>query len=288
MPPKRKHRDSVPEPNPFASSSRMMGGASNRRFLIAMFFVIAIGGGMLAMMTRDQTRLPTWGYKILRTFDHDDNAFTQGLCIDLKDGTVYESTGQYGQSSIRRVDLETGKVEKSERLGDRFFGEGLADIGDRLVQLTWKEGKAFVWSKDLKKLGEFDYVGNGWGLTYDGQHLIMSDGTTQLLFRDPVTFEIVRKVTVTRNNRLVAALNELEYVKGKVYANQLDSDNVYVIDPVTGKVLSMIDLSGLWPASERPTGGVLNGIAVNPKNSKMIVTGKYCPYMYEIELVPVE
>ena len=165
-----------------------------------------------------------------------------------------------------------------------YFGEGLADLGDRLIQVTWEEEKAFVWSKDLKPMGEFDYDGIGWGLTFDGQHLIMSDGTSQLYFRDPNTFEVIRKITVTRSNRLVNALNELEYVAGKIYANQLDSDKIYVIAPQSGKVLSTIDLAGLWPASERPRGGVLNGIAVNPKNNKMIVTGKYCPFMYEIDL----
>jgi glutaminyl-peptide cyclotransferase len=141
---------------------------------------------------------------------------------------------------------------------------------------------------DLKRTGEFPYEGEGWGLAFDGENFVTSNGTGRLFFRDKETFKVVRHIDVTKSGRLVGQLNELEITGGKIYANRLYTDWIYVIDPNSGKVVSEIDLEGLWPLNERPRDGVLNGIAVNPKTEKMIVTGKYCPYMYELELKPVE
>lgn len=267
----------------------LLPGDGNRRFLMIMFLVITLGGGSLAMMTRNLGGdVPEYTYKVLKEYPHDPKAFTQGLWIDPADGVVYESTGRYGASTIRKVELETGKILKSVGLDNRLFGEGLAFAKDRLYQLTWQEGKALVWNRELEKQQEFSYNFDGWGLCFDGEHLVMSNGSSRLSFRDPETFAEVRKLDVTRGSRFIGQLNEMEYFGGYLYANRLDTDQIVQIDPRTGKVLSVIDLAGLWPASERPQDGVLNGIAINPATQKMIVTGKYCPKMYEIEIVRKE
>lgn len=259
----------------------------NRRFLLLMFVLIVLGGGSLAMMTRDfGSGVPEYTYRVLREYPHDPKAFTQGLWIDPSDGMVYESTGRYGESTVRHVELETGKILKTAPLDSRLFGEGLAFGNGMLVQLTWQNEKAIVWTKDLEKTQEFEYSNEGWGLCFDGKHFVMSNGTWRLSFRDPETFAEVRRVDVTRGTRFVGQLNELEYFGGRIYANRLGSDEIVQIDPDSGKVLSVIDLAGLWPADQRPRdGGVLNGIAVNPATDRMVVTGKYCPKMFEIEIV---
>jgi glutamine cyclotransferase len=254
--------------------------------LVFIFLVISIGGSWAVLAFRPGITVPVYTYRVVKTYPHDPNAFTQGLLID-PDGTVFESTGQYGESTLRKYRLETGEIVKQIDLAPKYFGEGLARWGDRFYQLTWKEETCFVYDSEFNRVEEFTYDTDGWGLTSTETELVMSNGTHRLSFRDPQTFEERRYAWVRMSGRLVPRLNELEYYAGKIYANQLDSDLVFVIEPQTGNVLSVIDLAGLWPYKERQKeGSVLNGIAVMPGTKRMFVTGKYCPKIYELELIP--
>lgn len=254
--------------------------------LVIIFLVISIGGSWAVLAFRPGISVPVFTYRVVKTYPHDANAFTQGLLID-PDGTVYESTGQYGESKLRKYRLETGEIIKQLDLEPKYFGEGLARWGDRFYQLTWKEETCFVYDSEFNRVKEFVYDTDGWGLTSTETDLVMSNGTHRLSFRDPETFEERRYVWVRMSGRLVPRLNELEYYAGKIYANQLDSDRVFVIEPQTGNVLSVIDLAGLWPYQERQKeGSVLNGIAVMAGTKRVFVTGKYCPKIFELELIP--
>jgi glutamine cyclotransferase len=254
--------------------------------LVVVFLVIALGGSYVAIFMRPGTGIPRFTYTILREFPHDPNAFTQGLVWE--NGVLWESTGRYGESSIRKVDLETGEVIKKVALDDSVFGEGLTLFNDELFQLTWKSGIAYVYDRNLNKIREHRYEGEGWGLTHDGKVLIMSDGTARLKFLNPKTFEEVGGITVREGKRRVSQLNELEYIEGNIYANQWGSDWIYEIAPETGAVTGIIDLTGLWPSRERPEEGLLNGIAINRESKKLLVTGKLCPRIFEVDLRPVE
>ncbi len=227
------------------------------------------------------TTAPTYGYEIVNTYPHDTGAFTEGLVYD--GGYLYESTGLYGSSTLRRVDLETGTVLKSLALPNQYFGEGLAVIGDEIIQLTWRSNVGFVYNKEsFALIREFTYPSEGWGLTYDGSRLIMSDGSSNLYFLDPTTFARLGQITVFDMNP-VSNLNELEYIKGKVYANVFGEDKIAVIDPKTGKVEAWIDLSSL-PGPKSIPDDVLNGIAYDSVSDRLFVTGKMWPNLYEIKL----
>ena len=226
--------------------------------------------------------------QVIRSLPHDPEAFTQGLVYD--DGKLYESTGLRGRSTLRRVALETGEVEQRVELPDDVFAEGLARVGDTLVQITWQSGKAFVWTLDgFDRVREHEYRGEGWGLCYDGARLIMSDGTEYLGFYDPDTFERVGEVRVTRAGRPVRKLNELECVDGVVYANVWMDDHIARIDPESGEVTAWIDASGLLEEEHRHgREDVLNGIAYVPETGRFLLTGKNWARLYEVEFVPVE
>lgn len=229
---------------------------------------------------------PVWGYEIVQEYPHDRDAFTQGLLY--RDGHLYESTGQYGRSSLRKVELDTGRVLQRRAIDAMYFAEGLAAVGSRLLQLTWKENVAFVYDlASFEPLRTFRYPGEGWGLTYDGRRLIMSDGTAQLRFLDAESFEEQGRVTVRDGRMMVQDLNELEYVAGQVYANVWGSDRIAVIDPDSGRVTAWVDLAGiLRPALRRGTEDVLNGIAHVPDSDRLFVTGKYWPALFEIRVRP--
>ncbi len=218
---------------------------------------------------------------------HDPRAFTQGLVID-EEGRMFESTGIRGESSLRELDREDGRVTRSESLPGSLFGEGLALVGDRLVQLTWKAGQAWRWDADTFAFeGLWTYDGQGWGLCHDGEHLVMSDGSDRLTLRDPDTFEVRAVVSVTLDGRPLADLNELECVGGVVWANVWHRDEVVRIDPGDGRVTGRLDLSGLLqpnPADEDPE-AVLNGLAWDPASETMWVTGKRWPQMVELRVV---
>ncbi|MEM6413724.1 MAG: glutaminyl-peptide cyclotransferase [Pseudomonadota bacterium] len=226
--------------------------------------------------------------RVVNTYPHDPEAYTQGLFFG--DGALIETTGQFGQSSLRRVEIETGKVLEKIKLPDQFFGEGSVMWQDRIINLTWRSGKGFIFSKDgFKKLGQFTYEGEGWGLTHNGTMLIMSDGTPRLRFLDPETLQVIRTLNVTYRDRPVRFLNELEWIKGRLFANVYGRDYVVRIDPVSGFITGVIDFSGLIPDQEAriAKGEVLNGIAYDAGNDRLFVTGKYWPKLFEVELVPV-
>jgi glutaminyl-peptide cyclotransferase len=226
------------------------------------------------------------GYRVVHTYPHDRNAFTQGLIF--LDGHLYESTGEEGHSSLRMVDLETGRVLQNAPLAQKYFAEGLTSWGSTLVQLTWLSKVGFVYDRfSFRLLRTFNYSYEGWGLTQDGKNLIESDGSTTLRFLDPVTFKEVRRVEVTDHGAPVQDLNELEYVHGEVYANVWHTDRIARISPQTGRVIAWIDLAGLLPANQHPgPEGVLNGIAYDAAHDRLFVTGKLWPLLFEIKVVP--
>jgi glutamine cyclotransferase len=226
------------------------------------------------------------GYRIAHTYPHDPNAFTQGLVF--VDGHLYESTGLRGQSSLRMVDLETGRVLQEQPIDSKYFAEGLTDWGSTLVQLTWETGTAFVYDRfSFRVLGSFLYTGEGWGLTHDAKSLIVSDGTPVLRFFDPATFKEVRHVIVKDHGKPVTDINELEYVRGQIYANIWHSDRIARIDPKTGKILGWMDLKGLLPDNDHSSPeAVLNGIAYDAVHDRLFVTGKLWPKLFEIKIVP--
>ncbi|MCS6845006.1 MAG: glutaminyl-peptide cyclotransferase [Caldilineales bacterium] len=230
----------------------------------------------------------TYTYRVLNRFPHDPRAFTQGLVY--LDGVFYESTGLRGQSTVRIVDPPTGQVLQQVALPEPYFGEGIAVLGDRLYQLTWQEGTGFVYDRHtLAPLGTWSYPGEGWGLTTDGNRLIMSDGSHQLRILDPATLqEIERLAVVDAFGQPVVRLNELEHIEGEVWANVWQTDLIARVDLATGRVAGWVDLSGLLPPEERTQPvDVLNGIAYDAATGRLFVTGKWWPWVYEIEVVPL-
>ena len=222
--------------------------------------------------------------EVLREIPHDTTAYTQGLL--WRDGWLYESTGQYGESRLSRIDPATGDVVQQMRISPAFFGEGLALIDDRLIMLTYKAERAFVYDRDtFEQLQTFAYRGEGWGLCHDGRRLVMTNGSDTLTFRDPLTFEETGSVRVTLRGRPQTQLNELACVDGIVYANVYQEDYLVVIDPETGRVTHQIDASGLLTPEEARGVDVLNGIAHNPDTETFYITGKDWPKMFEVLFV---
>ena len=225
-------------------------------------------------------------YSVVNVYPHDEAAFTQGLVFE--DGFLYEGTGLWDQSTLRRVELETGNITQLYSLPDNLFGEGITIFEDRIIQLTWKSGKGFVYDRSsFDLLQQFEYpTEEGWGITHDGSRLIMSDGTANLYFLDPETFQTTGQVEVY-DEEPVTSLNELEYINGRVYANIWKKDRIAIINPETGNVTSWIDLSGINDA-EKTSENVLNGIAYDQNGDRLFVTGKRWSKLFEIKLVPAE
>ncbi|WP_206028706.1 glutaminyl-peptide cyclotransferase [Thalassoroseus pseudoceratinae] len=262
-----------------------IGTTTKRRWIILAASLLLVGGGIFTAwaMGLGSGTAPVVGYRIVNEFPHDANAFTQGLVIT--DGVLLEGTGQYGQSSLREVDLKSGRVLRQQPLSPRVFGEGITVMGDRIYQLTWKSGICFVYdAKTLQPVDRFRYRGQGWGITHDGTHLILSDGGYNLEFIDPKTFKTIRRIRVIDGRRRIDNLNELEYINGEIWANIWHSDYIARIDPKTGTVNSWVNLTGLHP--RRPhREAVLNGIAWDEQSKRLFVTGKNWGKLFEVVTV---
>jgi glutaminyl-peptide cyclotransferase len=254
----------------------------------AVAAAIAMAMLLLRMNTAAQSRpLPAGavGYDVVHVYPHDAQAFTQGLIF--RDGFLYESTGINGRSTLRKVELETGKVVQQRRVDARYFAEGLTDWGSQLLQLTWSTNVGFVYDlATFEPRRTFPYDGEGWGLTHDATSLIMSDGSDQLRFLDPVTLKERRRVQVSDRGTPVRSLNELEFVRGRVYANVWLTDRIAVIDPESGSVTAWLDLASLYRRPQPGGDDVLNGIAYDATAGRMFVTGKLWPNLFEIRLRP--
>lgn len=229
-------------------------------------------------------QIPVYTYEVVESYPHDTHAYTQGLVFH--DGVFYESTGQYGESSLRKVEIKKGKVKKKIDVPGQYFAEGMTILGGKIYQLTWQQNKGFIYDlKDFKLEGEFHYDGEGWGLTTDGQSLILSDGTNQIRFLDPKDFRVVKTLNVLDGQEPLTELNELEYIHGEIYANIWKTDRIVRIDPRTGHINAWIDLAGLRPQETMTNGeNVLNGIAYDPQGDHLYVTGKRWPKVFEIRL----
>lgn len=250
------------------------------RLLAGIFALPALGLGSA------HAAIPVYAFMVKHTYPHDTGAFTQGLYI--KDGALFESTGMKGQSSIRRVQLETGRVLQKIDLASEFFGEGIAPVGADIVSLTWTSKVGFVYdAKTLKLKRKFTYEGEGWGLTTNGKQVFMSDGTPAIRILDPKTLTEIKRIQVSAGGKPVANLNELEWVDGQLFANVWGTDVIARIDPASGDVVGWIDLTGLKDPSWKGMGDddVLNGIAWDANNHRLFVTGKHWPKLFEIELV---
>jgi glutamine cyclotransferase len=227
----------------------------------------------------------SYSYQVVKEYPHDVAAYTQGL--EYVDGELFEGTGNYGTSSLRQVDLETGEVSRQRDLDQSLFGEGITVLGERIYQLTYKSQVGFVYDKESFREIQKVYYQNkeGWGLTNNGKELIMSDGTNIIYFLDPEMFTINRQIEVYHNEGPANSLNELEYINGKIWANRYFTDEIVIIDPQSGKVEGRINLKGILKASDRkPTTDVLNGIAWDGESERLFVTGKFWPKLFEIRI----
>ncbi|MBS2040754.1 glutaminyl-peptide cyclotransferase [bacterium] len=233
-----------------------------------------------------QKAIPVFGFKVLRSLPHESSSYTEGLVVD--GGSVYEGTGRYGRSSLFRKDLSSGRSTKSVDLDARLFGEGVTVMGDRVYQLTYKSNLGLIYDKaTLQKVGEFSYDAQGWGLTHNGEELIMSNGSAALVFLDPKNFHPTHSLVVRDDRGPVGFLNELEYVDGQIYANVWQTNLIARVDAKTGKVTGWIDMTGLNPDTDLyQYPFVLNGIAHDASTGRLLVTGKCWPSIWEIELVP--
>jgi glutamine cyclotransferase len=248
--------------------------------------VLALAALSLAPMSAQPQPAPAaLKVQVIRSYPHDRNAFTQGLV--WRDGVLYESTGLVGRSSLRKVDLATGAVTQQSAVPPPYFAEGIADVGNRLFQLTWQHGRVFVYDKStFNRVGEFAYEGEGWGLCHDGRSLVMSNGSDVLTERDPQTFALRRSIKVTQAGRPLDRLNELECVDGQIYANVWTTETIVRIDPKTGRVTARIDASGLLQPAERLGIDVLNGIAYDPADKTFLITGKLWPRLFRVRFLP--
>jgi glutaminyl-peptide cyclotransferase len=279
-----------------AEVNRLVGGALLAYYavtapgvILKRFVSIALAAALLGGVNLAQAAIPVYGFVVKNSYPHDPQAFTQGLFV--KDGQLYETTGQKGQSSLRKVDLKTGKVLQKKALADEYFGEGSTPVGDTIVGLTWQSNVGFIYdAKTFALKGRFNYKGEGWGLAGDARNVYMSDGSAEIRVLDPKTLDERRRIRVTAEGKPVTQLNELEVVDGEIYANVWGTDVIARIDPASGNVVGWIDLTGLLPPAQRGTASpdaVLNGIAYDDKHHRLYVTGKLWPKLFEIELVQI-
>src|SRR4051812_12960583 len=274
----------TPDVSALAITRALRAGYSRRNVL-----GLAAGGVVLPdVLRRQAATVPIYGYRVLTEYPHDRRAFTEGL--SYVDGVLYETTGLTERSSLRRVDLESGEVLQEVDLDPTYFGEGNAVIDDRIFVLTWKNGVCLVYDRESFKVQQtFSYDTEGWGLTTDGAQLIMSDGSNQIAYRDPATFEVIKTIDVLHDGAPVQNINELELIDGEIWANVWLTNLIARIDPENGQVLSWVVMSGLLSEldSRRPV-DVLNGITHDPATGRLFVTGKLWPKLFQIEVVTPE
>jgi glutamine cyclotransferase len=253
--------------------------------VVKYLMICLLATGACASAAAQRQPAPVHGFKIVATYPHDPKAFTQGLVF--ADGEFYESTGLNGESTLRRVEIASGKVLQQIKVADEYFAEGLALVGDELLQLTWQHQRGFVYDrKTFKQKRTFPYKGEGWGISYDATGgLVMSDGSDTLTFLDPKTLAPTRSIRVRDAGRPVGQLNELEWIEGEIWANVWTTDRVARISPVTGDVKAWVDFSSLWPRGQRqPPADVLNGIAYDKATRRIFVTGKKWPRLYQVSV----
>ena len=248
--------------------------------IVLLFFIIFLLISPFSLLAID---IEKYNYEVVNSYPHNKDAFTQGL--EYYNGYLYEGTGLNGRSSLRKVDLKTGEIEKIHHLEDKYFGEGITIFNDKIYQLTWKSRTGFIYNLDFELIEKFSYKTEGWGLTHNNKELIMSDGSNRLYFLNPKTLEKTKEITVTKKGKKVNNLNELEYIKGKIYANVWQKDYIVIIEPTTGKVEGIIDLKGIInPDDYNYELNVLNGIAYDSDNDRLFVTGKLWPKIFEIKI----
>jgi glutaminyl-peptide cyclotransferase len=277
-----------PERSQFGAAGRPRmdreGWLQMRPAMVTLAAALAMVGFTSAARTAEQGGVERLKVEVVRTYPHDRGAFTQGLL--LHQGTFYESTGQVGQSSLRQVEVESGRVMRKVDVPRPYFAEGLALVGDRLVQLTWQHGRAFVYDRrTFQKQAEFTYQGEGWGLCHDGTNLVMSDGSAALTVRKTSDFTVVKTVRVTMDGKPLPQLNELECVDGSVYANVWQTETIVRIDPATGRVTQHISAANLLSPMERQGVDVMNGITYDPADKTFLITGKYWPKLFRVKFV---
>ncbi len=252
--------------------------------------VLPLVAGIVIVIGFGQTPAPIQqlALKIISVRPHDTRAYTEGLV--WQDGALYESAGNYNESDLRQIDPKTGEILHQVKLADQYFGEGLAFVDGKLIQLTWKENTAFEYdAPTFDRLRTFNYEGEGWGLCYDGTQLYMSNGTHTITARDPQTFEVMRAIQVTADDQPVEQINELECADDSIYANVWLTDQILKIDKKTGQVMAVVDASGLLTDTEKAaagSAGVLNGIAYDPVQKTFLITGKNWPHLFEVQFVP--
>lgn len=228
--------------------------------------------------------IPIYSYDIINTYPHDVSSFTEGLVYEC--GYFYESTGKYNESTLRKVELQTGEILKLHKLHENYFGEGITLYHDKIFQLTWKSKVGFIYDKDnFNLINKFYYNTEGWGITHNDEHLIMSDGTDEISFLNPKNFKKVYSIKVHDEFKPITRLNELEFIKGEIYANVWKSDKIARICPYSGKITGWIDLKGLLSPKEYKNAGTLNGITYDSENNRFFVTGKRWPKVFEIKII---
>lgn len=288
----------IPSPRKAIIAAFIIGGLVFAASAIGFYHQTVHAGNALSFLSENRSApqpahvktstIPQYHYRITAVYPHDPQAFTQGLVYT--NGYLYESTGLYGRSSLRKVELKTGKIIQYRKLPDKHFGEGIALINNEIYQLTWKARTGYRYNAETFELiAEFSYPTEGWGLTYNGESVILSDGTPVVYFYNPQTFTELRRITVTDDRGPVRYINELEYIQGEIFANVWQTDYIVRIDPHSGKVTGRIDLSALrksLPMAHKID--VLNGIAYNPETQKLLVTGKLWPKLFEIKLTDKE
>jgi glutamine cyclotransferase len=267
-----------------------MGQTSQaNKILYAVFAAFLVALLITGCSDSEDSQTPiVYTYKVTKTYPHDTNAFTQGLAFE--NGFLYESTGLNGRSTLRKVELETGRILQMHKLLTKFFAEGITIYNERIIQLTYKSNVGFVYDKDsFELLQSFNYPTQGWGITYDGKRLIMSDGTSTLYFLDPETFQQTGRIKILDKGVPVGGLNELEYVKGQIFANVWPTERIAIITPRTGQVTGWINMNGLLnPKDATQPVDVLNGIAYDTVKDRLFVTGKFWPKLFEVKLVPLK